>query len=409
MLLEYPLRCWVLIQLLSPLVRYRRNVGHSLEMFVSRAAVRSNDRRCGQTVLIGIDGSCEVDKYVIPAVLEFVLYDIIDRTTGPESENPNLVLLSVDRAPKDFDGLVRRCSIPPSNVIDGFSEWWSLKRNSDAQSRTKEKKQRSVHIGTFPPSSKEKNSVAGEILDALEASVQRSSRHNIVVIDSLTSIFRLWPGIHSFLDLRDILYDAAGKKGSNCSVTLLSTIRSDDRHAPFLTPLRRVIDTFAALSQGGRVKSENKSLVVDVTDNSRDVVTMKIYKRKMSGRVQLDEVNGRMRWDNQTLTHVEVKSGGHTDFAVLQSKEEEERRQEQTLAKLGLSFRVSLSTKEKEVRAAAGLPYLHRDEDLADSGLQLHPEALQISHGSQRDEGDDDIDITGDDSDSDEELFSEDV
>lgn len=385
------------------------NVRRGLEMFVSRAAVRSHDRGCGQTVLIGIDGGCEVDKDVIPAVLEFVLSDIIDRKTGHESEKPNLVLLSVDRAPRDFDGLVRRCSIPPSNVIDGFSEWCSLKRKSDAHSGTKERKQRSVQIGIHPLSSEQKGSVAGEILAALEASIQRSSRHIIVVIDSLTSIFRLWPGIHSFLDLRDILYEAARRKGSDCSVTVLSTIRSDDRHAPFLTPLRRVVDTFAVLSQGRRMKGENKSLVVDITDNSRDIVTMKIYKRKMSGRVQLDEVNGRMRWDNQTLTQVEIKNSGHTDFAVLSSKEEEERRQEQTLAKLGLSFRVSLSTKEKEVRAAAGLPYLHRDEDLADSALQLHPEALQVGLGSQRDHGDGDIDAAGDGSDSEEELFSEDV
>lgn len=376
-------------------------------MFVSRGAIRSQDGRCGQSVLIEIEEGSEIDKAVIPSAIEFILCDIIDRTTGPVSDRPNTVLVSVDRSPRDFDGLVRRCSIPPSNAIDGFSEWYSFRRDTDVSSKTKEPKMRQVQIGTHNPCSKEKGSLAREILEALDASVRRNSKHRIVVLDSLSSVFGFWPGVHTFLDLRDSLYESASKGGSDCSLTLLGVIRRTRGDTALLASLRRAVDTSVILSQGQRIKNASRLHAAGILDNVRDLVTLKICRRKMSGRVQLDEVITRIKRENYTLTQVEVRSGSFNDAPVLSSKEEEERRQEKTLSELGLSFRVSLSTKEKEVRAAAGLPYLHQDEDLADSGLQLHPQVLQIGASNAR-EGTD-PGSADDDTDSDEELFSEDV
>jgi len=71
-------------------------------------------------------------------------------------------------------------------------------------------------------------------------------------------------------------------------------------------------------------------------------------------------------------------------------------------SQLNLPFKVTLSKEERMARAAVQLPFVHRDADIADSGLTLHPSALQVSaKGSDGEESSS--------SSSDEGLFSEDV
>lgn len=84
-------------------------------------------------------------------------------------------------------------------------------------------------------------------------------------------------------------------------------------------------------------------------------------------------------------------------------KDQQRKQRDAMMDNLGLSFRVGVTTQEREVRAAVGLSYLHRDEQLADSALVLHPRVLQIGTHSVDEDTDDSADS------EEEELFSEDV
>ncbi|CDF33521.1 unnamed protein product [Chondrus crispus] len=376
-------------------------------MFVSRGALESQDGRRGQSVLIEIQEGCEVDKGVVPSVIEFVLRDITSRGAGEEGGKCNIALTCIDRSPRDFQKIARKSSISAECVIDGFSEWYGTRESNGGESVSRGPGFRKVHIGTADPCSAQQGSMTEEILGVWNASVNRTSTQRIAIIDSLSSLFRFWPGIDSFLDLRDKLYAAANEGHIGCSVIFIGVIRQTTRDTSLLISLRRSFETLVTVKQGEMFVGHTTVRAVSTNSTSRDLVTLKVCKRKLSGRVQLEEVVARIDPATGFLQQVEVKNDNLKNVPASSREEEEEQRQEKALSQLGLSFRVSLSTKEKEVRAAAGLPYLHQDEGLADSGLQLHPDSLQVGRGGAY------LDASpaseDSDTDSDEEMFSEDV
>lgn len=380
-------------------------------MFVSRGlGDAANDSGYVQVVLIETAKSTDLDKRVIPAVVELVLQDITSVWSRFGHIDISTAILAIDRPPQDFAPLCKRCSIPFSSVVDGFYQWYGTheegKVATAASSKHNPKNGRAVHIGDHNPASDENGSVSKGILTALNGSIGRILKNRIVVIDSLTSILRIWPDISSILDLIDKVCEVGVKSsdGSNNLTTLIISYRDVSTPKSFLSPLKKLADTHVRVSQS--VQRENTAENGVQSKSVRDLVHLDVRRRKRSGRVQLENFVGNLDWNSSQIRDVVSKADDAKD-AERKIKDEEEELQARKLAELGLSFRVSLSTKEREVRAAAGLPYLHRDEDLADSALELHPSHLQVdargtsAPGSESEEGEFDSD--------DEELFSEDV
>jgi Elongator subunit Iki1 len=46
------------------------------------------------------------------------------------------------------------------------------------------------------------------------------------------------------------------------------------------------------------------------------------------------------------------------------------------MEELGLTFKVDLTDQERAARDGVQLPYVHQNEEIADSGLEMHPQYL---------------------------------
>lgn len=350
----------------------------------------------------GIDG--KVDKLTIPAALEFVIREVARARNRHQSEHPNVVLVALDRPPRDYEKAFKRLAVPLANVIDGFSQWYPVQGHTSESTARLLPKRNFVHIGACDPCSNKEGSLSGAVRSIVDSSLHRNSREYIIVIDSLTSVLRHHPELRTILSLRDDLAKSLVGRNGEHYVTLVSVLARRSNNTALLCSVRRIANTHILLSQGEVLAKHSSSGQNLGPGGSRDYVNMKVCKRKASGRVQIDYLRGRMDWTEKFLREVEnteeFSSGGDQQRA----QKEFSQHQQAMLDNLGLSFRLSLSTAEKEVRAAAGLPYLHQDEDLADSALKLHPRALQL--GGHPDDGS--VDAEDEYSDE-EELFSEDV
>lgn len=373
-------------------------------MFTSRKATTAH-HSSPQTVLIEIPPSTQLDNQVVPAVLDYILQDLSSTLTRHHPARPNIVILALDRHPNQFEKICKRFAIPASSVLDGFSQWFPIHGNVSGTESLK--KPKLVHVATISPTTNDTGSVAFELGLALDSSIHRNSEHRIVVIDSLSTILRYWSSVNTFLDLRDALSDSQLKSHPSHSMTIVVVFRAHDRSHASLLSLKRACETHVLLHQG---KNNNVGLaeLTGATRDAQDIVTLHVCRRKPSGRVQLDRIDARPDRKDVRLIDVTQGSAASVGDADAQSVQDEHRQQEQLMEQLGLSFRVSLSSSERELRAAAGLPYLHHDENLADQGLQPHPKSLQVGGENDDDDGRDDYDSNYLSS-SDDELFSEDV
>lgn len=364
-------------------------------MFVSRSS-SGRGRTKGDFILVEVKADSKIDKPVIPAVLECIIQDVTNTRTRHEDENPNVAFVCIDRHPRTFEKLQRRCAIPSSRFIDGFSQCYPLRANKTGQAAHSGVGRSLVHIGVCKPCSKESGSLCEEIRKTLNCSTGRASVEEIVVIDSLTSVLQLHPGFVTFLDIRDTLVEEAARRDDQHVVTMICVFRSTEKEVALAGSLQRVADTHVVITQELDTKEGNRS------SNQRDIVALKVCRRKASGRVQVDELTGMLDGDESRLLDICLRDNSKDGESAANKKVDEDELQQDLLGELGLSFRVSLSTTEREVRAAAGLPYLHQDEKLADTSLQLHPAELQLDGGSDSDGEEELYDSEG-------ELFSEDV
>lgn len=354
--------------------------------------------------LVEVRNELDVDKGVIPAVLEYLVRDISSKRSKQSSAAANIAILAVDRPTSDFEKICQRCSIPYKDVIDGYTEWYAIGKEDEL--KTSEFSHARVHLAPSTHSGAVETQIVNALIKTLGASRGKKSGEKIVVIDSFSSILPFASGLESLLHIRDLLckYGEQEKSGNESLITLVVTFRATKEDTSVLTSLERVADTHFRVLQ---TSSRNEGGVDPVYDGRRNFVHLAVSRRKASGRVHFEDLIGKMDWKKMQLCDVSNREMPLPKADEVQKKEEEEA----LIAKLaehGLSFRVALSSKEREVRAAAGLPYLHQDENLADSALTLHPEHLQIKQeGNQKEE----VFYTDSDDDSsdEDEMFSEDV
>lgn len=375
-------------------------------MFTSRKAPLSH-HSSPHTILIEIPPSSHLDNQIIPAVLDYILQDVSSTLNRHQSSKLNTVVLALDRHPTQFNNLCKRSAIPAASVIDGYSQWFPL-HQSNVDSLEPSKRGQRVHIAAVDPTTNNPGSIALEVGVALDSSIHRRSAHRVVIVDSLSTVLRYWPGFNTFLGLRDALTDSHLGSRTQHSLTIVAVFKAHDHSHTLLSSLKRMSETHVLLLQGEPSHDIKHASIASTAQDVRDIVTLQICRRKPSGRVQLDRIDARLNYQDARFADVTQKNASDAEVANARKVQDERRQQEQMMEQLGLSFRVSLSSSEREVRAAAGLPYLHRDENLADRALQLHLKSLQVSG-----ENDDDGDVNSEDlkyaSSSDDELFSEDV
>lgn len=359
-------------------------------------------------VLVEAIGDLPLDKAIIPAVLEYVIADISKRNSRSLGGKSKVAIVAVDRPTSEYHHLSRRLSIPSHHIIDGFSQWYPEPKGTDQDAQvTNSSTIRKVHVGSFRSTDEGARELCDVISSTLGPKGDAARVGSIVVLDSLSSVLYISPGLNSVLSLYQSVLNLHGANTvpSSNTVSFISTIMSYREDPAVVASLHKFADTVISVTQyasapasGGLIKP------------NRDRISLRIRRRKPSGRAHFENLTARMLWDNSSLSDVQKTSDASLKHLKVDERPDAEDELAEKLNQFGLSFRVGLTSKEKEVRAAAGLPYLHQNEELADSALVLHPESLRVKRAGSG-EGEDLYDGALDEyGDSDEEdIFSEDV
>lgn len=360
-------------------------------------------------VVIETARSCDLDVGVTSNLWEYIIKNNCLRSSKYQTVAPSIAVLTTDVPPRALHQICKRLSLPQRSLIDGYSQWYPLNL-----SESKTQSFPVVHIATSESSDKDQSTVQSDSLDAIADVIAAALNHvpdsgaseRIVVLDSLTSILTYHPGLSSFLRLRDALNQQVNRPFQT-PLTLLCTVRTNETGQALSASLIELADTHVRARQQ---PAKNSQL--------RDSVYMDVRRRKPSGRVVFEKVEAVIDHTSGHCQLVDVRLSTQNDSAVTKSVPNANASDSALeLAQRGLTFRIGLSSKEREVRAAAGLPYLHQDEALADSVLELHPKHLQLSQATSielenaKDDNNDDDSIDDDDIEFDDEgeLFSEDV
>ena len=353
-------------------------------------------------VLVEANEDIPLDNAVVPAVLEFIIGDVIKRHARALGLEPPVIIVSMDRPVSEYSFLLNRLSIPKEHLLDGFSQWYA--GTSEVKVDTECCSEKKVHVGSYFSGQHGAQELTSTLQSVLSSNTIISEIPPIVVLDSISSILYTNPEMASALSIYHSmrkLFCPNTMKGN--AGTLIFTLFSSREDKCVVKSLRKMADTVVSVSQQ---HDEISSLV---TVSTRGKVILNARKRKPSGRVHFETHEGRLSWSKRLL--YDIKSSPEVGFSLRSGVEPGETEDDlaDKLNKFGLSFRVGLSSKEKEVRAAAGLPYLHNNEKLADSALTLHPRNLQVDreNDDMTENPREDLEDCSD-SDSDE-LFSEDV
>ncbi|PXF48104.1 hypothetical protein BWQ96_02056 [Gracilariopsis chorda] len=348
-----------------------------------------------------------LDKGVLPAAVEYVLQEICLKRVAPDFRADHIAVISIDQPTLVYHPMSERLSIPLNSLIDGFSEWYSYRENTVSVPYSLDSSK--VHIGDFDKTSRIVDNLAklvASIFEKVDVSTSNPSEpsHRILILDSLGSLFSESDIFGEILSLVHLL--SATKNNVDVKLTVIGIIRQSQTHSTlgkYPSSFDSIFDIDVTVSQIATREGNSDPLG---PHPSRNFVRLDCRRRKPSGRVQFERTTSLMAWDKNQLIDTKPAS----EVSENKSKSNSEQDLSLRLAEHGLSFRLSLSSKEREVRAAAGLPYLHRDEKLADSALKLHPANLRLDQPQSRRHPDSErlSDDSSDESDE-EELFSEDV
>lgn len=214
---------------------------------------------------------------------------------------------------------------------------------------------------------------------------------HLIILDGLNSILKQFQ-----LQSVTKLLQHARKSGNGKHRTIFTAfVHAEDFDKSTRDALRSLATSNVQVIQEAVGEPNGAASSVSSLTVSNDV-TLHIRRRKASGRVNYDMVKAKFDASKNILTDVAVK-----DIQDGKSNKEANDTAPFT-SELNLPFKVTLSKEERMARAAVQLPFVHRDAEIADSGLTLHPRALQVSgEGSGGEETSS--------SSSDEGLFSEDV
>lgn len=359
-------------------------------------------------VVIETARACEVDVGVVAVLWEYIVTNNCLRTSKYQQGSPCVAVLATDVPPRTLHQSCRQLSLPQRNLIDGYSQWYPLNL-----SESKPPSFPIVHIASSKSDdygqSTDQSDTLAAIADAIASVLNRvrdsDASERIVVLDSLTSILRFHPDLSSFLKLRDTLNHSVNRP-ARTPLTILCTIRTEETDQALAASLVQLADTHARVCQSS---SENSHV--------RNLVWTDVRRRKPSGRVVFEKIEASIDHSRGYCQLSDVRVSALSDSVIAKSASNTKTLDSALeLAQRGLTFRIGLSSKEREMRAAAGLPYLHQDEALADSALEFHPKHLQLSQPTSvelesANDGDDDDSADDDDVEFDDEgeLFSEDV
>lgn len=217
---------------------------------------------------------------------------------------------------------------------------------------------------------------------------------HLVVLDGLNSILEQF----QIQSISKLLHRARRNSGNGQHRTIFSAlVHSEDFDKSTCDALRSLATSNVQVIQDA-VSTPNGAVASAASFTVSDDITLHVRRRKASGRVNYDMVRAKFDATKNTLTDVIVQ-----DTTKKDAKSNEGGNDTAAFAsELNLPFKVTLSKKERMARAAVQLPFVHRDAEIADGGLALHPRALHVSG-----EGSDGAETSS--SSSDEGLFSEDV
>lgn len=355
-------------------------------------------------VLVDLGKNGDIDNAVVPAVLEQVLLDVHLKRSKNQNRADNVIVLSIDRPASSFHSLCQRNYIPQQNVIDGYSQWYPVGNQEESKKRQLPSQSRCmIHIGCTEGVNQGHESIVACVGNVLEHSQKNEAQ--VVVIDSLSTLISFSKGIRPFLDLVEAISDEISDDGSENADQLIfiATMQNMAKDESLSKALHRIADTYVSVSQSQSTAGQG---IDSSVSELWDCVTIDFRKRKQSGRTHFERLLGFMNWEELRLRDVESKKEEGKRAPQTAEIRQNEEDLNMKLAEHGLSFRLSLSSKEREIRAAAGLPYMHQDEKLADSALQLHPDHLQLGKSSANQDA---CSSSEAEDSSEEELFSEDV
>lgn len=359
-------------------------------------------------VVVETARACDLDVGVTAVLWEYIVINNCLRTSKYQQGSPRIAVLTTDVPPRTLHQSCRQLSLSQRSLIDAYSQWYPLNI-----SKSKPPSFPIVHIASSKSDDNGQNTDQSDtfaaIVDAIASVLNRvpesDASERIVVLDSLTSILRFHSDLSSFLKLRDTLNHSVNRPACT-PLTILCTIRTEETDRALATSLVQLADTHVRTYQSS---SENSHV--------RNFVCMDVRRRKPSGRVVFEKLEADIDHTHGHCQLSDVRVSTQSDSVIAKSTSNTKTSDSALeLAQRGLTFRIGLSSKEREMRAAAGLPYLHQDEALADSALELHPKHLQLSQPTSvevedSNDGDDDDSADDDDVEFDDEgeLFSEDV
>jgi Elongator subunit Iki1 len=315
-----------------------------------------------------------LDVGVIPALLALIAEDVASALHAlcvSDAEPPVRVAAVALSRPV----LAIASTLPPKSIVrDGFSDWAGYS-----------------HTGSLSDCNGDCVHVAGAdgaqaVLDALTACTAPATASStdangavILVVDDIGPLLRAIPDVTCVARALDG-WRVTGRAVAFIAALSEPTDLSSERDVRFANTLKRLATTHVRVSQAAPLASSGKPF-----SERRNMVSSTVHfavtRLRPSGRVYVEATTALFDCSAEKCTLV-VSSDMSGDKSVSEAGEEtqpEEHVAREKMAKLGLTFNIDLTQKEREARRNVRLPYVHQDEDLANSGLELHPESLRLS------------------------------
>jgi Elongator subunit Iki1 len=306
------------------------------------------------------NASGQLDKGLVPALLALITEDIgilrqrLNPRGIPVSVTPIVVALA--RPISSYAALASANGI----IVDGFSDWHGIHAGRSSAPK---------NYASIPTSDGFE-----EVLNALEAhSLCVEANQAIYIVDSLNPCSR----VDDFLPRL---------------TASLEQWRSSTRIAAFVTSFRNtcgssgrerfICEALKALATT-RVNFSLPALSTlpgefrGTIDSTLTNVEICISRLRPSGRVHLERVTAKYNPSTGALTVLqaeELPEAAKSTPTPNYSTDEFAARKR--MEELGLTFKVDLTDQERAARDGVQLPYVHQNEEIADSGLEMHPQYL---------------------------------
>lgn len=316
-----------------------------------------------ESIVLECESGCHLDDGVATSVLSYVLQRIEEEL----GENPAMSALSVIGRKSELPLKLRLANHYRIGPVDDISVAQTLSKIGESVSDS-------------------------------------SSVKHIVLLDTFGSLLSAL-SLRKYMQLLDVGRTYPKDKDIARLCIFVCILCADDFNRQTADLVRRFATTHIIVRQQ-RGKSQ---LAVDF--EVWDEVALHVRRRKTSGRLNSDTLTAHFDAHSKTLQNVVVRAPD-IDTPATQTDAE----QDSYIEQLQVPFKLSLSDAERRSRSAVALPYAHKNAEIADAGLVLHPSHLQVpslrrvarKDHREDEEEEEQEDAQYEDEDG-EELFSEDV